>query len=248
MGEDGRSRWESPAIAIEGLRKAFGLHLVLRGLNLKLGYGEKMAIFGPNGSGKTTLIKLLATLMRPTSGQVLVAGLDLQEEAQEIRRRIGVVTHQPMLYDDLTAYENLMFYGKMYAVHNLEQRIEQVVLLLGIRKRLHERVRTLSHGMQKRVSIARALLHDPGILLLDEPETGLDQEALAMLKDIVYSMTAQGAPRTVLLTTHNLDQGLELGARLGILMNGRLVYEGELKAVDADSLQSMYAQLTGAGR
>jgi heme ABC exporter ATP-binding subunit CcmA len=238
----------TPMIQIQGLRKAFGLHLVLRGLDLTVAAGEKMAIFGPNGSGKTTLLKILATLMRATSGRVAVAGFDVQQDPTQVRRSIGVVTHQPLLYEELTAYENLRFYSRMYDIPGLEHRIDYLAHFLGFAKWLHERVRTLSNGMQKRVTIARALLHDPPVLLLDEPDTGLDQEALRMLREVIQSTTLQGEARTVLFTTHNLDEGLALGSRLGILTNGRMVYQGERGAVDAPSLHAMYSQLTGAGR
>ncbi|MFQ5988033.1 MAG: ABC transporter ATP-binding protein, partial [Dehalococcoidia bacterium] len=150
---------EEWAVEVGGLTKSFGRQLVLRGIDLRVKKGEFLTIFGPNAAGKTTLIKILATLSRPSSGEVRLAGLQLQDDATEIRRRVGVVTHQTLLYDDLTVRENLRFYGRMYDVANLEERIATVIRQVGLEARLHDRVRTLSHGMQKRASIARAVIH-----------------------------------------------------------------------------------------
>ena len=155
------------AIETEGLAKAFGNRRALAGVDLSIGNGECFVIFGPNGAGKTTLIKLLATLSRPSAGIARVHGLDIRHNAVQVRRRLGVVTHPTFLYNDLTVSENLRFYGRMYRVANLEQRIMEVVSQVQLESRLHDRVGTLSHGMQKRVAIARAVLHNPSVLLLD---------------------------------------------------------------------------------
>ncbi|HLB28407.1 MAG TPA: ABC transporter ATP-binding protein, partial [Dehalococcoidales bacterium] len=173
----------SPAAAIkaEGLTKAFGSRLTLRGIDLQINPGESAVIFGPNGAGKTTLLKVLATIMNPSSGKVFIDGLDAKARAEEARRRIGIVTHHTFLYGNLTAYENLDFYGRLYDVPARQERIKELVEMVGMTARLHHRVATFSRGMQQRISIARSLLHRPSIMLLDEAETGLDRQATAML-------------------------------------------------------------------
>ena len=234
------------AIEVQGLTKSFSDHLALKGIELKVKEGEYLAVFGPNGAGKTTLIKLLATLSKPSAGSVRLAGLDLRESVVEIRRKIGVVTHQTFLYDDLTAFENLKFYGRMYDVPNLEERIHEVITVVELESRLHHRVHTLSRGMQQRLSIARAVLHSPSIMLLDEPETGLDQSATAMLGEVLDTLS--GGKRTVVMTTHSLERGLEMGDRVVILAEGKIVYEESKRSLDVASLREAYHHLTGARR
>jgi len=217
------------AIEVQGLTKSLGGHLALRGIDLEVRRGESVVIFGPNGAGKTTLIKVLATIMNPSSGRVLVDGLNLKNNAEEIRRRIGIVTHQTFLYSNLTAYENLEFYSRMYDVPRAKERIHQVVAMVGMTSRLYDRVGTLSRGMQQRLSIARCLLHKPAIMLLDEPETGLDQQAISMLWEALQ--TEGEGKLTIILTTHSLERGVELGARLLILDKGKIVFQRSTKAL-----------------
>ena len=227
---ENKSTEQLPAIQIKGLSKSFGEGPVLRNLDLDVGWGERFVLFGGNGSGKTTLIKTLATLARPDAGLIRIAGWDGRRQGTMLRRSIGVVTHQPLLYDELTGYENLRFYGRMYRVLDLDQRIRVVAAQVGVAQRLSARVRTLSHGMQKRLSLARALLHDPPLLLLDEPETGLDQEALELLDAVLAP--SDDIPRTVLMTTHNLDRGLALGDKVAILAGGRIAYQESRSTLD----------------
>ena len=203
---------------------------MLRGLDFEVAWGQRFVLFGGNGSGKTTLIKLLSTLARSDQGVVRVAGWDARRQGQTLRRSVGVVTHQPMLYDELSGRENLRFFGKMFRVDNLEERIATVADQVGMVNHLSKRVRTLSHGMQKRLSLARALLHDPPVLLLDEPETGLDQEALEMLDALLTSPDSPS--RTVVMTTHNLERGLAIGDQLGILAGGRIAYQESRDVLD----------------
>ncbi len=233
------------AIEVQGLTKSFGNHLALRGIDLQVRPGETVAIFGPNGAGKTTLIKVLATIMNPSSGRVLIDGLDLKNNAEEVRRQIGVVTHQTFLYSNLTAYENLEFYSRMYEIPGARERVHEVLAMVGMTSRLHDRVGTLSRGMQQRLSIARALLHRPTVMLLDEPETGLDQQATSMLWTALQ--TEGGQKRTTVLTTHNLERGLELCDRLLILDQGKIVYQESTKALDLADLKQVYQHSTRAG-
>ena len=238
----------SQALAIEvcGLTKFFNHRPALRGIDLKIRRGESVAIFGPNGAGKTTLIKTLATIMKPSQGTIMIDGLNINDNAEEARRRIGVVTHQTFLYGNLTAYENLEFYSRMYDVPRARERIHEVVSIVGMTSRLHDRVGTLSRGMQQRISIARALLHKPNIMLLDEPETGLDQQSTATLWE---TLKQEGTvKRTIILTTHSLERGLELGDRILILAGGKVVFQKPRPGLDLAGLRQAYQQSTGADR
>jgi ABC-type multidrug transport system ATPase subunit len=232
------------AIEAKSLSKAFGRAHVLRGLDLEVPWGQILTILGPNGSGKTTLIKILATLTRPDAGVVRIAGLDAARYGQRVRRLVGVVTHDALLYDDLTAYENLKFFARMFGLDRIEERVASAAERMGVSARLHQRVGTLSHGMRKRFTLARALLHDPLILLMDEPESGLDQEALAMLEKVVSDRSVPY--RTILLTTHNLERGLALGDRMAILAHGRIAYQESLESVGVAALRDAYFRYTGA--
>ena len=232
------------AIETKGLCKAFGRTPVLRNLDLAVPWGEVLTILGPNGSGKSTLLKVLATLNKPDSGEVRVAGLSIAQDGQSVRRNIGVVAHDALLYDGFTGQENLKFYARMFGLQRIEERIEAVAQRFGMSDRLQQRVGTMSHGMKKRLGIARALLHDPLILLMDEPERGLDQEALAMLEDVVSDRTEPF--RTVVMTTHNLERGLALGHRMAILAQGKIAYQESLDSVGTAAVRDAYSRYTGA--
>jgi len=234
------------AIEVRGLARAFGEHRALRGIDLKVSRGEHLVIFGPNGAGKTTLVKILSTLVKPSAGSVWLDGIDISDKPAQIRRRIGLVSHQTFLYDDLTVYENLKFYGRMFDVPDLEAKIREVASWVQLESRLHDRAGTLSHGLQQRVSIARAVLHNPSILFLDEPEVGLDPHASSMVKDALVSINSGG--RTVVMTTHNLERGLELGDRIIILDRGKVVYQAARHEVDTVNFRRIYDQYTGTGR
>jgi len=231
-----------PAISTEGLSKSFGHFTALRGVDLDLPHGSFLTIVGPNGAGKTTLIRVLATLARPSSGRVLMAGLDLTKDAVEARRLLGVVLHQTLLYDNLTAEQNLRFYGKLYAVSRLDARIEDVAEQVGLRQRLRDPVRVFSRGMQQRLAIARAILHEPSIMLLDEPDTGLDIDAAARLKQILRG--GPGARRTVLMVTHNLERGLQICDQVAIMRRGRIMYLGN-GGMELDRFKQIYFEHTG---
>jgi len=189
------------------------------------------------------LLKVLATIMNPSSGKVIIAGLDTKESAEEARHLIGIVSHNTFLYGNLTAYENLDFYSRLYDVPVRQKRIHEVVEMVGMTPRLHNRVATLSRGMQQRLSIARSLLHKPSIILLDEPETGLDRQANAMLWEIFQAEGEQ--KRTIVLTTHNLERGLELAGRVLILDKGMIVYDGAKQGLDLPALERVYQSSTG---
>lgn len=231
-------------LEVEGLTKSFGSAAVLRGVNLRVRPGEVLALCGPNGSGKTTLIRILATLSKPTGGRACLAGADLVEEAAQVRRLIGVAGHQTFLYGELTAQENLAFYGRMYGVPELTARIGQLLHRVGLEAQAHQRVDTFSRGMQQRLTLARALLHGPRILLLDEPDTGLDQQGAKMLAEILAAAAAEGC--AALLTTHHLERGLALGDRVVILARGRIVFEAQKGEISGADLAEAYRRHTAA--
>jgi heme exporter protein A len=230
-------------IEIRGLIKAFGSRAVLKGVDLDVAQGEFLTLVGPNGAGKTTLMNVVSTLGKPTGGRVRVAGYDVADGAPEARRQIGLVSHKTLLYDDLSAVENLRFYARMYDVPNAEARMEDVLRRVGLWGRQRDPVRTYSRGMQQRLAIARAMLHDPPILLLDEPDTGLDQHAAAMLTDLLHEVGA--TQRTVLMTTHNLERGLELGNRVAILAGGRIAYQASKSELDVGRFREVYYEYVG---
>ncbi|MBI4285538.1 MAG: ABC transporter ATP-binding protein [Chloroflexi bacterium] len=240
----GQEASQSSAIEVRGLTKSFGDRLALKGVSLTIARGESVVIFGPNGAGKTTLVKVLATILKPTSGRVLINALEVKSSAEAIRRHIGVVTHQTFLYGNLTAYENLDFYARMFDVPRRRERVQEVAALVGMTSRLHDRVSTLSRGMQQRISIARALLHKPGIMLLDEAETGLDPQATGLLWSAMRT-GENGEPRTIILTTHNLERGFALCDRLLIMGQGKILYEASRQVLDLTGLIEAYQHCTG---
>ena len=234
-----------PAVEVSGLSKAYARTQVLRNLDLQVPSGRVLTILGPNGSGKTTLVRVLAGLVRPDEGRVSIAGIDLASQPERARRRLGVVTHDALLYDGLTGYENLAFFGRMFGLDRIDDRIAEVSELLGIAGRLRQRAGTLSHGFRKRLSIARALLHGPAVLVMDEPESGLDQEALQLL-DAAIGGSADPA-RSILLTTHDLERGLAVGDSLVILSRGEVVYrQSEVSPEAVDAVRDAYFRHTGA--
>lgn len=225
-----------------GITKNFGHIAVLRGVNLSVSLGERVILLGPNGAGKTTLMRILAMLARPTAGSLEIAGIPVEETRASVRSLIGVISHLTYLYEDLTARENLHFYGKMYGMggSELENRVEELLVKVGLERRAGQRVRFYSRGMQQRLSLARAILHQPPILLLDEPDTGLDRQAAEMLGQVIAEPDAQGQPRTVVMTTHNLERGLALSNRVVVLSAGRIVRETPASNLATDGVQGWY--------
>ena len=229
-----------PMIEVRKLVKRFGLKTVLRSVDFQVQPGEFVALLGPNGAGKTTFLRILASLSRPAMGEVRIAGYRLPEQAAAVRRRLGVVSHLPLLYGDLTAEENLQFFGRMYGVVNLEDRITQVLELVGLLARRRDLVRTFSRGMQQRLAIGRAVLHDPDVMLFDEPHTGLDQEASAMLDRVLQEVAARG--RTVVMTSHDLARSGDLASRFDILSRGKIAASVQRSDIDPNQLLAFYRQ------
>lgn len=227
-------------ITTKKLVKRFGLKTVLRGVDFKVQPGEFVALLGPNGAGKTTLLRILASLSRPSLGEVTIAGFKLPGEAAQVRARLGVVSHLPLLYGDLTGEENLRFYARMYGINTYELRITEVLEMVGLEHRRRDLVRTYSRGMQQRLAIGRAVLHDPEIMLFDEPYTGLDQDASAMLDVVLKTVAAQG--RTVVMTSHDLARAEELATRFDILSRGVIAASATRKHLKKSNLLSFYKQ------
>ena len=216
MSEDQRGH----AIVIEGLEKSYRDWPVLWDLDLTVPWGESLSLFGSNGAGKTTLLRILATSVRPDAGTVHISGRDIRRQAREARLRIGVVGHRGFLYEDLTTRENLNYYARLYSVTDRGTRVDAALERVRLGRRADHRIRTLSNGMQKRAAIARAILHQPDVLLLDEPEAGLDADSREMLGDLLTEWTTDG--KSAVLTTHDIDLGLSWGQRAAVLAGGKL--------------------------
>ena len=226
-------------IQAENIVKSFAGKTALDHVSFDIKRGEYVALLGANGAGKTTLTRILAGLARPSSGQISIAGYSPKKDAQKIRSQIGVMSHHSFLYGDLTAEENLKFYGRMFGVANLESRLDKLLKKVGLATRRHDRVQTFSRGMQQRLSLARTLLHEPPILLLDEPFAGLDVNATEMVKDLLDESIAHD--NTVLLTVHDIDYALEKTQRLLILKEGCLVIDKRVKDVSRDKVREALA-------
>lgn len=229
------------AIQARAIRKNFGFLQALKGIDLDIKKGEFLTLFGPNGAGKTTLIKILSALAKPTSGQAYVAGYNVLQANPELRRQIGVISHVSCLYLNLTAIENMVFYAKMYNLEHPEERAVQVIDEVGLKPRMNDRVGTFSRGMSQRLSIARAIIHDPSVLFLDEPFSGLDQHASKNLKDHLHSLHT--GDRTVLMTTHDLTLGLEMCDKAAILVRGQLGLMEHVDNIDKNNFEKQYFEI-----
>ena len=227
-------------ITVKKLVKRFGLKTVLRGVDFDVQPGEFVALLGPNGAGKTTFLRILASLSRPSLGNVNIAGYQLPNQAAQVRARLGVVSHLPLLYGDLTADENLRFYARMYNIPNSESRITEVLEMVGLESRRRDLVRTFSRGMQQRLAIGRAVLHDPDVVLFDEPYTGLDQDASSMLDEVLKTVAAKG--RTVVMTSHDLARAEDLATRFDILSRGVISASASRKELKKTNLLAFYRQ------
>jgi heme ABC exporter ATP-binding subunit CcmA len=231
-------------IETRALVKTYDLLIVLRKLDLQIGRGEFVALLGPNGSGKSTLLRLFSGLSKPTSGTIFIGGWELPREAAAVRAQIGMVSHRALLYENLTARENLRFFARLYNLppQNVDERIRLLLEQVGLTKRGDSLVRTFSRGMQQRLSIARALLHEPAVLLMDEPYTGLDQDAAQVLDGLLNQAYADG--RTIVMTTHDLDRTARLASRVMILSRGNIGYDAPASALDGQQLAVHYTEIT----
>ena len=224
------------AVRSAGLEKSYGARPAIRGVNLTINVGERVAVFGDNGAGKSTLLQLLSGLLRPSSGHIQVfGGQPWGREGGRVRAQIGTLSHQSHLYEELSARENLALYGRLNGVPNPHERADALISDFGLAGRRGDPVRTLSRGMTQRVSLMRALIHQPALLLLDEPETGLD----AASREILAARIDESGPGvTVVLATHNIETGIALTYRDVVLRNGEIIYDS---AVDGGA--DLYARL-----
>ncbi len=214
----------SRVVEARNLVREYGSAVAVAGVDLQLGRGEFLSIFGPNGAGKSSLLGMLSGALRPSSGTVHVMGRTVDDREATWRRHIGVLSHRGFLYGQLTAEENLRFYGTLYGLSDLDKRVAEQLRRVGLEGRAGSRVRALSHGMRQRLSLARALLHDPELVLLDEPFTGLDPSAAALLRGVLTEL--RDGHRTVVMVTHNLREGLAIATRIAVQVTGRFAWEG----------------------
>lgn len=222
----------SPAVELDGLGRRFGERAALEGVTLTVPAGATVAVLGPNGAGKSTLLRILAGLLRPTEGVAKVLDRRLPDEGWAVRGRVGFLAHEPMLYRELTARENLAFHAGLFGV--ARERVDEVLDAVGLGARAGDRVAELSRGMTQRVSVARAVLHDPEVLLLDEPVANLDPGAAAQVAPLI----GPGSGRTRILTSHDPDAAVAAADLVLALRDGRAVYAGAAAGVD---LAGLYA-------
>ncbi|MBQ6453369.1 MAG: heme ABC exporter ATP-binding protein CcmA [Coriobacteriales bacterium] len=230
------------AIVAKGLRKAFGSRVAVDDLSFTLPKGRFLVVFGPNGAGKTTLLRMLSTLSRPSAGSANILGLDLIEDAQELRRHIGFISHAPMLYPALSASENLLFFARLQGVPNPQARVKDLLDAVELSHRSLDPVSTFSRGMLQRCSIARALLGDPELLLLDEPYSGLDLRAADIFDQL---LSDHRADRSIVMVSHDLQHGYDLADQLLLMSRGKLLLSADKDDLPFDEFQHRFR--AGAG-
>lgn len=232
------------AVEARGLSKVFGERRALDGVSFDLPAGSFLSIFGPNGAGKTTLLRILATLSRPTSGTLRILGVDALEEPGELRSRIGLISHRSMVYGDLSAAENLEFFASLYGVPCASERVRELLQLVELDHRCNDAARTFSRGMTQRLSIARALVNDPDLVLLDEPYSGLDPHAMQLFDELIERVRPG---RTFVMVSHDLAKGFSLCTHALILARGRVVAFGERASFDEGEFRKLYLETVGMG-
>src|SRR5688500_2551906 len=234
----------APLIETRGLTRAFGARRAVAGVDLAVDGGECLALFGPNGAGKTTLLRLLAGLLRPTAGSASIAGIALPGGAAA-RGAIGLISHQTMLYPALPALENVRFAARLHGVRDADAASMRALAQLRVADRAEAPVRSLSRGLQQRVAVARALVHDPRVLLLDEPFTGLDDAGAAALAETLASLARDGA--ALVLVTHGVREGLSLATHVAVMRRGALVlHEPRIAAGEPDAFAARYRALAAS--
>nr|WP_139650773.1 ABC transporter ATP-binding protein [Raoultibacter phocaeensis] len=233
-----------PAITTSKLSKVFGNRKAVDKVTFDLPQGAFLSIFGPNGAGKTTLLRVLSTLSRATSGTASLMGIDIKEEPDKVRDHIGLISHNSMLYLDLTAEENLLFAAQLYGVENPEERVLELLEAVELKHRRLDTVRTFSRGMTQRLSIARALIHDPGVVFLDEPYSGLDPHAVEIFDELIGQVREN---RTFVMVSHDLQKGFAMCTHALVLAKGRIVAFDEKENLDFEEFSQIYRQTVGMG-
>lgn len=235
---------ETPAVQLDGVSKVFGDRYALHNVSLELPAGAFLSIFGPNGAGKTTLLRILATLSRPTSGTVQVAGLNLKDDPDKAREQIGLISHNSMLYADLNAEQNLQLYARLYGIENAQERVDEMLEAVELSHRRLDTVRTFSRGMTQRLSIARALLHDPQVVLLDEPYSGLDPHAVEIFDVLLDSVREN---RSFVMVSHDLRKGFDACTHALVLARGAKVVYAAKEELDFADFSRVYHDTVGMG-
>lgn len=235
---------EAPAVQLDQVSKVFGDRYALKNVSLELPAGSFLSIFGPNGAGKTTLLRILATLARPTSGTVTVAGINLKDNADAAREQIGLISHNSMLYADLNAEQNLQLYARLYGIENAQERVDEMLDAVELSHRRLDTVRTFSRGMTQRLAIARALLHDPQVVLLDEPYSGLDPHAVEIFDSLLEAVREN---RTFVMVSHDLRKGFEACSHALVLARGTKVAFAAKEEIDYDAFAALYHETVGMG-
>lgn len=235
---------DAPALRVTGIEKRFGARRVLKSVDFELPQGASLVIFGPNGAGKTTLLRILSTLDRPSKGTCEALGLSYKEQVDEVRGCIGFITHNPMLYLDLTARENLVLFARLYGVDDPDKAADEMLSLVELKHRANDKVRGFSRGMTQRIAIARAFINDPRIVFLDEPYSGLDPHAAG----IVDRMLAESRQRRTLVTvSHSLESGFAQASHVLLLAKGRQVLFSEQSQLEYDEFKNVYYEQVGEG-
>src|SRR5690349_15725530 len=229
------------ALESEDIRKTFGHFTALGGVTLNVKRGEFLTLFGRNGAGKTTFLKIAATLIRHSHGNLRIQGIDIREEPEKVRRHIGFLSHNTYLYRDLTPIENLRFFSRLYGLPDSEERILALLDRVGLRRRISDPVRAFSRGLHQRLGIARVMLHDPSLILLDEPYTGLDANAVDVLNTMLDDAARVG--KTIILTTHDFDQGLRAATRAVIVDRGKVVFDASARDRSVREVYDQYIRV-----
>ena len=230
-------------IAINGLNKTIGEKTILRNVSLQVDKGDTVGILGPNGAGKSTILKIIGGLMKPSSGIVEIEGQKIKDNPLETKKKIGFLAHNSYLYDHFSPLENLKFFGKLYNIENSEERAKELIREVGLTYFMHEPVRSFSRGMIQRLAIARAIIHDPEILILDEPHTGLDQQAVKLLNSVILKMKEKGT--TILMVTHDFAQTVETCDRIIIMKHGAIIDDFKVTNPNVDLIYEKYVEQVG---
>ncbi|MFL5479939.1 MAG: heme ABC exporter ATP-binding protein CcmA [Gemmatimonadaceae bacterium] len=228
-----------PIVEVAELTREFGRRRAVVGVSFALSAGECLALFGPNGAGKTTLLRVLAGLLRPTSGDARISGIPLPG-GPPARARVGLISHRNMLYEALSARENVAFAARLYGVSDADERVEASLQRMSMLERADAPVRSLSRGMQQRVSIARAMVHSPQLVLADEPYSGLDESGARALTTLLRELRSSGT--AVIVVTHNLSEGLSLATHAAMMQRGRFIRYEAVDGIDAVAYATSYRE------
>lgn len=235
----------APVLEAQGLARRYGPIQAVRDISFAVDEGELLSVFGPNGAGKTTLLGMLAGALRPHAGEIRFRGEPRDAARTQWRREIGLLSHRSFLYGPLTARENLVFFGRLYDLEGLDQRVAERLERVGLAPHADRPVNGFSRGMRQRLALARTLLHDPSLVLLDEPFTGLDVHASGLLREVLGEL--KDGRRTVVLVTHNLSEGLALADRVAIQVDGRFAFLGGRSEIPAGEEEAFYRRRVDDG-